>query len=1429
MKNIILMVVLLILNLEAQDRLNPTHILDELTVPNASTNFNFNANEDHFVKGWNWGGQPKQLDESLSLNFNHCGTLGAEQSTWGLEWRNRLIRAQNQNLILTINGVSGGDYGDALSQAMSMQFEPSYNFDYSYPYLGDLTGAIAGFIFRENAFNQNLSGNYSMQTSIFDLLPFDSVRVLSNLSHPDELLDITNINGIGPHKDSVNNNGRHWFLSIRLKALETIDATNASDTILSIKMPYVTNRRTYKITPGTPHPDTLRECGDIGEFVIIDNIDSTGLISFNEIPATDLDPGTVYDVFSERPTPELVGTYRLQQPQNPARSEYVFITGEMIRQAVTDPNQEYITLSAFFTCDPIFGSNPYFQNTEHRIGIVNDPDPRITDLDIVVHYFGNIDVAIDWVRLETPLFREIMMGQYDQEFIDTTQATLDAIYDLPATTDNRPDLRIFRFYGADEFYFNNLGSQRYLNMLLDTNLTTEMDHVANIGEFMHGTQFKEFWTGAEQIFKEGFAVPYIRKSTIDSITFEQLLPIKERFGFKEGYTGKFQSYGSPPIVFERDTLGSTYETFIDRTRINEDNIPIDSVWSYLKNEDIHNLTWADRDTCIDHYYTFNSVQAKIEHQLYKNYYTNGDYLFLNKPWFRNIWSQTYLTYQGTPTKDGNVFFNNTLPRTKEMYNFQNNISIILGAKGLLTWWGSSTSDFPKTNGKSFSNTFYVELGHSDFGNRSVNESMVVNLPSSGDVLINSDTLGGDFFTSPDYYFMGNFHETGIDRQPISNFIDNTLINFDSLNISTERIYKGTRTKRTEMSKLNKWIDHVEDELLDLRLIAWYGKGYKELYRQHPLYGDLFDALENKVNYKDIRTRKIYQPNTDGSFVADVAESIDSAFFDITYLAPSDTTNESFYIGVQNRRTDPLIFVEDLVDTDDRGLQFFSGAEFDDFVNDTGTNADLFGNQRDSSWWQDQWWKRLGAREFTIPFKIRNYHSGKFYLVEELGSDGLEALDWRFGPKYHDLVYDSIVYNGSINFNLLPGEAKILKITPKSVFPFCEMDACDFWNEANYELESELTYNVTGECCYDLKLVKKSSNDLPAECEGSFLPFRLVATNYKKLLSGSAELNGEPFVVTPNGGYDSLYKDIVLEMDSDTINIGNLCIPSDIAFPYHPIFSLHLGDSTGLGFISCDEVDGFKVVCGDSTVTDCCDGLDSTLFTTEFERTSESCCSYVYFDSLSTFNNECFYGVNLSWGSRNKLLFNEDNPIDFSSIGSNPFASICYYYSNHSILAPCTSSDPTYGDGVKKSTYYIDFLGKDGSVICKVPVDVYSCCDYIDYEVDLGNWWIDGGPVELDKQNLSNTNNNAIQKDIYTLMPNPNQGEFELSFEIEEEKQLDIAVYNTFGKKIFSIDQRIFQAGEIRKQFNLLKLSNGAYYLNIRDVDKLTTIPFVIKK
>jgi len=85
-----------------------------------------------------------------------------------------------------------------------------------------------------------------------------------------------------------------------------------------------------------------------------------------------------------------------------------------------------------------------------------------------------------------------------------------------------------------------------------------------------------------------------------------------------------------------------------------------------------------------------------------------------------------------------------------------------------------------------------------------------------------------------------------------------------MGIDRNHIYIGLASTRLAVARVNEWVSRCEDELMKLRLVAWYGKGFLTLKHQDPAYGTVnmlakylaWDEANNMVDTSRFTSNKI---------------------------------------------------------------------------------------------------------------------------------------------------------------------------------------------------------------------------------------------------------------------------------------------------------------------------------------------------------------------------------------------------------------------------------------------------------------------------------------------------------------------------------------------------------------------------------------------
>lgn len=953
--------------------------------------------------------------------------------------------------------LAGGRISDNIFNAMALHLEPALTVDTTVsfqPIPGDSTGAVFGFKYRNfSVGNIPINDIHRFYLNKNKVPQGSTIKVLSDVwdgtilrwedtqgktSHV-IIKDINSDNDIATFHHF---NGKKWYLSINLKALSETELNNhLNDTILIIRVPYTLSRH---------RTDSL------------DTVTGSGYIKFSRLPRND---NSVSEIRSN-----ILETSEFRGMSKPLITldglcDTMFITGNMLKYWNMSSHDNNITLSGYFeasgekdTLDTNrYTNNPCFQNETWNN--YSKLQKFISKVDLEVFYCGKVDVAIDWIRFETPNAQKLFRGFYDQTIDLSIKKTLEEVHEHPTHP------IIHRFYGNDEVIPMEWFSMWYYNKFVDGLLSSESYISGNITarHYQYSMDFKEVWTGDDIIYRPKNGVPYYNKGYAD--------------GDKVVYShnAAFLGYKGNNVIDHNDTLNSAYETFLYNTQGKDVSIPVANQGFSIFEYDIWNSPY---------FYWNISPQYCIERCIHRYFYKLNSMLYAPEPWWANIWN-TFSSWSVSNNQFSNVLNPSGRPITGEEARLQMSLPLLLGAKGFQYWF--------KTAGFITSNNTWEYTGL-----QSINGTNISNL--TGDELIKSDLIGGDYiYPGNNLYALNSFYST------LSPFNYTDLY----LNPNEKKLYTGIKSTRYEMMKWHKIIRRLEynktylprfypHDLVDLQLAAWYGKGFTTMYSQRKELDAIKPQILNEfIITPNVRTAKLYQPNhtppsnfenVSNSFFVNTWESLDSSFFDITLLYPKDQSisDSIFYLGVQNRRTDPLIW-----DTAASRLRFYTTVEFEDSC--------FSNNYQTRSYFQDYFWKRLGSRAIKIPlsYKFAPIYSLTPFgiLIEEvLGNDNQfnkANNKWRdekychkvnFFYPHPDFFYGDSVYTSpsdylsrapSIFTKLLPGEGKIFKIQ-KYYYP--SMYKCPDKGELAMFMVKDTCINDT--CIYSLYFSNSTGLNLP---------------------------------------------------------------------------------------------------------------------------------------------------------------------------------------------------------------------------------------------------------------------------------------------------------------------------------------------------------------
>ena len=867
--------------------------------------------------------------------------------------------------------------------------------------------------------------------------------------------------------------GAGWFVTINFRLEDNLPGTfnnpgtlANSTSILKIQIPY--------------HKNT-----------------SSGYIRFMDVPYSLNPPG--FDFFIDNPNEHNRGGFYFNPPLS-NNNETIDITAGFLR-TIQDglPTgqslyQRDITISAYFKCQPNGIPNPL---PRYEFDKTDNDNEDFQTLGMDVDYLGHLSLSIDWLRIGNPLSLASYQGWLDNDWW-TIQRLIDFVNDKPGgCIDGHGDVindqaynitnfkgsvnigtnyELFRIYGGsghDGTCIWNWGMKRYWNKLFPNMLVQSIGPELS-DQYHWYVGSKERWEILPAL-KGGYASPAYYPSTNQYNRYG----LNNNCGLR-GDPGNWNAGDNFTLNsgYETSILYPSYNTSGNLTAFTVTNpLPTGSksIIQMIREEQAvsyqGNTISADKlyKDAINDYNATHSFQARWENGAFGGIFTNLYEKHADKFLYNGInwWGQIFITPSWHIRN--NVFTSGYFrPNTGEEISLMCFTALVLGAKGFT---------YDRLGDESFKiDNFTSPIKNKDqdifngpcFPNnisRGVNSIFSDEDPalSNGSTLqrdfeyLKNNRLGPDFLKTDDRSLIPWYLDENINAfSPLQDGIDDFA---DYLGVPHDRVYLGAESNRLTLRKVHDFAMENSQTLLNLRLVSWYAKGFRTWTSHHPkvpiekikYFIKVPDKMENLEANIPLKVRPISREK-DGK---PDFEPPDSTFYDITLLAETgdSQTNEEdldcdgnndiksmdkvFYIGVLNRRTDPLIL--NGYGPDDAshgyGVDFYSSAEFDDFVVNGGN--DIQGVPHNASYWQERWWKRLGCREITIPLNVNSANPNNYKLVKvtELSRNDYKEFKDASGnylittvvlsnllPKVSTIVGQ----DGTFTAKFLPGEGKIFK-------------------------------------------------------------------------------------------------------------------------------------------------------------------------------------------------------------------------------------------------------------------------------------------------------------------------------------------------------------------------------------------------------------------
>ncbi|MCB0635834.1 MAG: T9SS type A sorting domain-containing protein, partial [Lewinella sp.] len=122
-------------------------------------------------------------------------------------------------------------------------------------------------------------------------------------------------------------------------------------------------------------------------------------------------------------------------------------------------------------------------------------------------------------------------------------------------------------------------------------------------------------------------------------------------------------------------------------------------------------------------------------------------------------------------------------------------------------------------------------------------------------------------------------------------------------------------------------------------------------------------------------------------------------------------------------------------------------------------------------------------------------------------------------------------------------------------------------------------------------------------------------------------------------------------------------------------------------------------------------------------------------------------------------------------------------------------------------------------------------DYIGQEVNvqfkaITDW---GNNCWLDNINLTRitSTRELLELTGFEMFPNPADAQMTVRFNLEQTTQMEVGVYNALGQRVQTVATENFAAGRHTLEVNTADLSEGVYFLRLRNADRETSQRFIV--
>ncbi|MEI6089690.1 MAG: T9SS type A sorting domain-containing protein [bacterium] len=1147
---------------------------------------------------------------------------------------------------------------------------------------------------------------------------------------------------------------------------------------------------------------------------------SKGFIKFDALPTTRWD--SIKSSFNE---------YRGQKTglydTNAVTTSFV-ITDYMLHDI-----DSLVTIKARFRCWGMEGTDP--KRNPRLSSLFGHEQTDIKDLDIIAIYKGCCPIGIESISILSPHTLDLLEGKCDTRICNWLQQDIDCFNSYNSALPEKK-LKIFKFNDITEANVQNYAAARYIRELIgdvfsgsnSPTLPVLFDHYVQPSSRVYGFGYVSSCMNA----------PYIKQGQKYDSTRSQGL-LKDRWKSMGFISGSTQKNNWAQRLTLEDQLNSGYETFYPWNGSVFYNYA-DFNSPEPDESDIYNLKATSGNDS-----PFNSFQTVHQYNLWYLYYnkTNSGFQYLDKPWYfqtQNLieWTKAKYTFHTDSIEWTNLdlnsdsleysyrnngdsvdFYASTIdnsgrPFTAEELRAITYSALVQGAKGL----------------------FYDGLSYNGRGTergiRSAHNDVLLEHPLGATEdryeYLMRDEFGGDFFDftneadpTKSLYFQ---YLPALYVNMLKSTVDKESFMMENLGVSYNRVYIGRKSTRIELYKIHRLLMENASAFIDMKLMAWFGKGIFKTYNQHPSLDTNECFLNRYVDTSHITTRKIFQPHTNllDSIYTTVPyttlEPEEEQFYDLTlFQCGTDDINLHHTIGIQNRRTDPLRLRYTGVSLKPKDLFFYTSAEMD-YFSDHGGKDPLTDSNQTPDYWRKIYRQSLGYREISLPIRrLRELTDSWGYLVKDLTyiyPKELSTMKYWMQDAYDHQIYQfvgSTIYKSAqydtINCKLRPAEAKFLDI--KRFYKFCDIqadivrkipppsfpppppppttpfDTCEILTNGMGLFFKKCDTTDANNCLYEIYFINKSDS-----CN-FYVPLIVDFQSENKMDTVIGVPSGfQNIHIRRYNSYQSIWlPDSIL---TDTTFLGYYkpnCTDSRITYK--------------LGTSDCYSTKIIDLRCG---ICACCDSVEvdvapiqpltlCRLFALPSQRIT-----------LNTGENCNYYGMTVTGGFEPQ----DTQPIPDLDIPLDTLAPIDLSTYKESIADPFMFIP--YGGSV---TYCLNFsfLGKNGLELCKkefcLSINTAPNPNIITPTGIISSQCYATVPA---KQTIPSEENHAGQKII--VDPNPTTGKANVKLNLENDLVGRLVLYTSSGELIKEIYNGKLPAGTSDYQIDLSSQPSGMYIITI---------------